>query len=491
MDRFSRLCLWGSMACAFLSLALLSFDVFPWYEVPFMPPRPMYPLACAGMLLFLLSGRWYGHMREHRGLLFLWAALLGCSVLSTWLGLQGVPHNIAPAVWLGLARWFIVPFCFLLWWAVMFSCLPSSCGKRLFQAALLVLGLSNLAHIVLEILANHGAEGIKNFLVSINPWFRMECIGHGWWPPPYFTDRVRGLFAEPSHMAFGLLPVLGLLLAKCAGNRLWLLGVAGWGIVMWQSKVLTGAVAFLLACIMAGGPWYLAAWRRHSRRVLTLSCVLLVLAGVGGWTLLQPKFERFGAVEQETDSILRFLEDSHAGLSPQCPELQGALEQNGSLGIRYACTRLDMAAGLSRVLGTGFYLRGFYWQPLDACSLERGSELRGFVQQAKGDKLRRVPPLNEYSVLLAEFGVPGLLLFLGLCGMLLWRSVRFAARNRDWYVYAMACAFMGMLGAFISTGLMNALVFTFFAGYLYAISGQRHGATSGAGSTQVPQPARG
>lgn len=57
MDRFSRLCLWGSMACAFLSLALLSFDVFPWYEVPFMPPRPMYPLACAGMLLFLISGR--------------------------------------------------------------------------------------------------------------------------------------------------------------------------------------------------------------------------------------------------------------------------------------------------------------------------------------------------------------------------------------------------------------------------------------------------
>lgn len=449
------------MACAFLSLALLPFDVFPWYEVPFMPPRPMYPLACAGMLLFLLSDCWYGHMREHRGLLSMWAALLGCSVLSTWLGLQEVPPSIAPAVWLGLARWFIVPFCFLLWWAVMFSCLPSPCGKRLFQAALLVLGLSNLAHIVLEILANHGAEGIKDLLVSINPWFRMERIGHGWWPPPYFTDRVRGLFAEPSHMAFGLLPVLGLLLAKCAGNRLWLLGIAGWGIVIWQS------------------------------RVLALSCVLLVLAGAGGWTLLQPKFERFGAVEQETDSILRFLEDSHAGLSPRCPELQGALEQNGSLGIRYACTRLDMAAGLSRVLGTGFYLRGFYWQPLDACSLERGSELRGFVRQAKGDKLRRVPPLNEYSVLLAEFGAPGLLLFLGLCGMLLWRSVRFAARNRDWYVYAMACAFLGMLGAFFSIGLMNALVFTFFAGYLYAISGERHGAAFVTGGAQAPRQVRG
>lgn len=92
--------------------------------------------------------------------------------------------------------------------------------------------------------------------------------------------------------------------------------------------------------------------------------------------------------------------------------------------------------------------------------------------------MRRVPPLNEYSVLLAETGLPGLALFLGLCAMLLWRSVAFAARHRDWYVYGMACAFLGMLGAFISTGLMNALAFTFFAGYLYAISGERHGAAS-------------
>lgn len=491
MDRFSRLCLWGAMACAFLSLALLSFDVFPWFRDPVLPHRPTYPLGIAGMALFILSGQWRGRMKEHLLLLGGISGLAVLAALATAWGLQSVPGDVAPDVWTGFLLWTLIPLAFWLWWAVMFSCLPCEQGKRLFHAAVLLLAVSNLAHILLEVLANHGATGIKDFLISINSWFRFECIDHGWWPPAYFTDRIRGLFAEPPHMAFGLLPVLGLLLAKCAGNRLWLLGVAGWGIVMWQSKVLTGAVAFLLACIMAGGPWYLAAWRRYSRRVLTLSCVLLVLAGAGGWTLLQPKFERFGAVEQETDSILRFLEDSHAGLSPQCPELQGALEQNGSLGIRYACTRLDMAAGLSRVLGTGFYLRGFYWQPLDTCSLERGSELRGFVLQAKGDKLRRVPPLNEYSVLLAEFGVPGLLLFLGLCGMLLWRSVRFAARNRDWYVYAMACAFMGMLGAFISTGLMNALVFTFFAGYLYAISGQRHGATSGAGSTQVPQPARG
>ena len=422
-----------------------------------MPPRPMYPLACAGMLLFLLSGLWYGRMREHRGLLLLWAALIGCSVLSTWLGLQAVPHTIAPAVWLGLARWFIVPFCFLLWWAVMFSCLPCERGKQLFHAAVLLLALSNLAHIVLEHPGqsrrsrDQGFSGQHQSLVPHGmhrSWLVAATVLHRQGQGP-----VRGTVAHGLWPLAGTGPAAG----KMCGQPSVAAGGRGLGIVMWQSKVLTGVVAFALACLMAAIPWYLAAWRRYGRRVLALSCVLLVLACAGGWTLLQPRFERFGAVEQETDSILRFLEDSHAGLPAQCPELKGALERNGSLGIRYACTRLDVAAGLSRLLGTGFYLRGFYWQPLDGCSLEHGSELRGFVQQAKGDKLRRVPPLNEYSVLLAETGLPGLALFLGLCAMLLWRSVAFAARHRDWYVYGMACAFLGMLGAFISTGLMRML----------------------------------
>lgn len=482
MDRLPRLCLQGSMICAFLSLGLLSFDVFPWYEVPYMPPRPMYPLAVAGMLLFLFSGRWRGRLHEHRALLLLWGILLGSSALSTWAGLGDVPADIAPSVWQGWLRWFAVPFCFLLWWAVMFSCLPADKGRRLFGAAVLVLALSNLAHIVLEILANHGATGIKAFLIDINPWFRMERIGHGWWPPPYFTDRVRGLFAEPSHMAFGLLPVLGLLLARSGTGRLWLLGVLAWGLVMWQSKVLTGAIAFALTCLMAGLPWYLAAWRRCRRTVFFLTCAGLVLCLGLAWNCLHMRAAHLSAVERETDVILSFLEDRHAGLPAACPKLDGALQQGGSLSIRYACTRLDMAAGLSRPLGMGFYLRGFYWRPLDDCDTSGYGELRGFIQQARGDKVRRLPPLNQYSLLLADFGIPGLVLFLGLCALLLWRSVRFAVRHRSWHVYALACTFVGMLGAFISVGLMNALVFPFFGGYLYAISREDSCETPGEGA---------
>lgn len=89
MDRFSRLCLWGAMACAFLSLALLSFDVFPWFRDPVLPHRPTYPLGIAGMALFILSGQWRGRMKEH---LLLLGGISGLAVLAA-LQPQS-PHSV-------------------------------------------------------------------------------------------------------------------------------------------------------------------------------------------------------------------------------------------------------------------------------------------------------------------------------------------------------------------------------------------------------------
>lgn len=490
MDRFSRLCLWGSMACAFLSLALLSFDVFPWFRDPILPHRPTYPLGIAGMVLFVLSGQWRGRMQEHRLLLGGILGMTGLAVLATVWGLQDVPGDVAPDVWTGFLLWTAIPLAFWLWWAVMLSCLPCGQGKRLFHAAVLLLAVSNLAHILLEVLANHGATGIKDFLISINSWFRFECIDHGWWPPAYFTDRIRGLFAEPPHMAVGLIPVLGVVLALSGAKRLWLVGVVCWGLIMWQGKIASGLLAFVVTCFAAALPFYFTALRRHRMPVLMLTAVLL--AG-GGWALQAgwPGMQaRFLPAFQEAESLIRFVKDSHAGRPAACPELQGGLEVS-SLAIRYTCARLDMEAGLSRPLGMGCMMQGWYWQPLEQCSLERGSELTGFVEGARSSKLHKYPPMNQYTTLLAETGLPGLALFLALCGMLLWRSVRFAVRHRDWYVYGMACAFLGMLAALTAITMKNATAFAFLAGYLYAISGEGDRAAGETGGGQVPQQGRG
>lgn len=469
MDRLSRLCLWASMSCAFLSLGLLSFDVFPWFRDPVLPHRLTYPLGIAGTILFLFSGQWRGRMRGHGPLLLMVLALLGTIGLASVLGLRHVPADIAPDIWQAFLLWSVIPLAFLLWWAVMFSCLPADRGKKLFEAAVLFLALSNLAHIVLEILANHGATGIRDFLVAVNPWFRMERIGHGWWPPPYFTDRIRGLFAEPSHMAFGLLPVLGLLLARSGTGRIWLLGVAGWGIVVWQGEVVSGLLAFAVSLAAAAVPFVVAWWHRFPVALLLLAVLLLAGGGMAvkaGWPEVQA---RFTPAWQEAEALAAFVRDSHAGRPAVCPELKGGLEVS-SLAIRYTCARLDMDAGLSRPLGMGCLMQGWYWQPLERCGLERGSELRDFVEGAKNSRLHKYPPMNQYTTLLAESGLPGLALFLGLCAFLLWRSIHFAIRYTDWYVYGMTCAFWGMLAAFFAVTIKNATAFSFLAGYLYAIS---------------------
>lgn len=259
---------------------------------------------------------------------------------------------------------------------------------------------------------------------------------------------------------------------------------------VWQGKVASGLLAFVVTCFAAVLPFYFAALRRHRMPALLLTAVLL--AG-GGWVLHAgwPGVQaRFLPAVQEAESLVRFVKDSHAGRPAACPELQGGLEVS-SLAIRYTCARLDMEAGLSRPLGMGCMMQGWYWQPLEQCRLERGSELAGFVEGARSSKLHKYPPMNQYTTLLAETGLPGLALFLGLCGMLLWRSVRFAARHRDWYVYGMACVFLGALAALTAITLKNATAFTFFAGYLYAISGEKHGTASATGGAQAPQQERG
>ena len=259
---------------------------------------------------------------------------------------------------------------------------------------------------------------------------------------------------------------------------------------MWQGKIASGLLAFAVTCLAAVLPFYVAVLRRHHMPVLLLTAGLL--AG-GGWALQAgwPGIQaRFLPAVQEAESLVRFVKDSHAGKTATCPELQGGLEIS-SLAIRYTCARLDMEAGLSRPLGMGCMMQGWYWQPLEQCNLERGSELTGFVEGARNSKLHKYPPMNQYTTLLAETGLPGLALFLGLCGMLLWRSVRFAVRHHDWYVYAMACVSLGALAALSAITLKNATALTFFAGYLYAVSGERAGAADAPGGAQAPQQERG
>ena len=134
--------------------------------------------------------------------------------------------------------------------------------------------------------------------------------------------------------------------------------------------------------------------------------------------------------------------------------------------------------GLAHPLGIGFFLRGFYWKPLDNCDLARSGEIRGYVLQARDDPFRGIPSLNQYTCIFAEEGWPGLFLFCAMLAGLLLRSVSRAIKHQDIYLWCMACVFAGICAAFMIISTHNSHMFFVFTGYLYSISSSREQETS-------------
>lgn len=174
----------ASTACALLALCLLSLDMFPWLELPYMPPRPTYPVALLGLLCFAASGCWakYFKDKDYKWFFILAGLNIALPLCSTLVGIADLDFARQRETLLAFVRWQVIPLLFLSWFAFLFAHLGRERARRLFNLGMLVVALSNTVHIILELLANHGFAQIKAFLVSVNSYFRMECIGHGWWP---------------------------------------------------------------------------------------------------------------------------------------------------------------------------------------------------------------------------------------------------------------------------------------------------------------------
>ena len=460
----------ASTVCALLALCLLSLDMFPWLELPYMPPRPTYPVAVLGLLCFAGSGCWGRYLKDYKWFFILTGLNIALPLCSTLAGIADLDFARQRETMLAFVRWQVIPLLFLSWFALLFAHLGRERARRLFNLGMLVVAVSNSVHIVLELFANNGFAKVKAFLVSVNSYFRMECIDHGWWPPPYFEGRIRGLFSEPAYMAFGVIPILGILFYLTYKNRIWLLGIIFYAFVMVQGKIRSGILAFavtsafcaiLSVCIFA---------RRHLKKpgqCMLLLAVMIAL-GIGGYAGLQKIEQRYTKGLAEANAVCEYVSKSHAGQDVAPPVLLWGL--TSSMMTRYLVMRLDIDTALAHPLGVGFYQRGRYWEPLFDIDLNRSGEMRLFVNQAKNDRLHRIPPLNHYSATLAEFGIPGLTVFLLLCGYICVKAFLAGCRTNDAYVWTMLAAFAGMLAAMNATAAINALTIYFFAGYVLALS---------------------
>lgn len=123
-------------------------------------------------------------------------------------------------VWLGMT------------FAVAWSIFPRPVKNNVFYGG--ILGAAALCTVwsLLEIMHLSGSCFAKNMIETVTPCIRQVATNNDWWPPLFFDNRIRGLFAEPSYYAFFLVSVW----AVCDFRR---------KTVRWLTPVM-----FLLACLL-------------------------------------------------------------------------------------------------------------------------------------------------------------------------------------------------------------------------------------------------
>ena len=475
-----------SLYCAVLTVALLSLDESPLFRRTNFPARPAYILGTIGACCWFFSCKWFGLLRKNRSLLVLvgcvavWGAvatLLGCARNGLW-----EYHDSLLQLY---KNWRVLPLVFLLWFAFAFAAIPPQRARKLFCWGLLLLLLPNLIHITLEVFANFGATEVKKFLMDVNHLFRKEKIAHGWWPPVYFENRIRGLFAEPSHMAFSLIPVFAYVCYKARRSMLLLPAAAGFLAVYFLSKTGSGLVdigvfCFLLVVLNTA----IAVKKRVG--IMAAMVALIVLSGFS----MQYYVEKQDAMRTQLQNMQRittYCREANAGKAVEPPVLDYRNAPNGSTFTRLTTIWLDVGSVTRFPLGTGFFERGFYWQPLEKCDFQ-DAEIGLWVQQAATDPYRGVPQICEYTTLLAEFGYPGIAFSLALYLFIGVRCIRHVQAGGDAFAFFMTCAYVTMLVGALFISLNNAPLFFFLSGFLYALCGKPE---TGDGRRETTVPARG
>lgn len=460
-----------AIVCAFLAVVLSCFDIFP-MNVGYLQPRPTYFFMLVGMTAWAVSGRWYCNIAKYWQLFSLIFALLIWGGISTYFGsLERDSHSLTKYFMLSYFKWRVIPFLGLCWIATLFASMPRTKAKQIFSIALLCLFIPNAVHMVCEMLANFGATSVKDFLISINPYFRMEAVGHGWWPPPYFTGRIRGLYAEPTHMISGLFPVLGLLCYMASKNIKMVIFVLLLLLCFFASKTITGYFS-LTACF-----WLIFAYffffRSSRRKSLLIFVVCLSLLAALSASMVMKKNSVFQDAERacgNINAISFFLSESAKGQQPSILPVDSK-PVGHSLFSRLLVMRLDYDIACNFPLGMGFGQRGFYWMPLENHLQSLTNEEKIWVLYAQNDKARGIPQLSEYGSALGETGFPGLLLLFAVLIFIGIRAFRYFVKTHDAYVGFMLCAYFAMTVGLATIPLTNTNMYFLFSGFLYAISG--------------------
>ncbi|MDR2487948.1 MAG: hypothetical protein LBD42_00325 [Desulfovibrio sp.] len=473
-----RLLLRASYVFAFFSIALISFDAFPYKIVGGFHPRLTYVVSLLGFICYVFSGQWKREFGRHRMLLCIAGAFLLYGLIATSLSvsLHG-GRGLLTFTLLNYLERQIVPVGFMLWYAFLFSSLPEDSARKFFIAALMIMFFSNAAHMILELSANYGAVEIKNLLIAANPWFRVENAHWGNWPPPYYENRVRGLFGEPAHMAYAFTPVLAFFFYKLQRYAVYLLPLLFVVIVYCGKGTSTGTGVLSLGFLSMAFIVHMCYKRWAGRgAILVAACMLAAFLAV----LHMERDRLFGYAAQwrTLDAIADYCRRAQTDPSLPPPALES--RDFSRFFFRAISTRLEWDIARQYPFGIGYQLSGEYRKPL---AVWGESDIAGllrvrFALANQRDPVLVFPYFCEYTAMAAELGVIALAFFFLLCLYVGLRAYRRYRETGDSFILYMLLALPAFLLMLLSFSLRTGLMLHYFLGFLYSLGLNRHCASA-------------
>lgn len=339
-----------------------------------------------------------------------------------------------------------------------------------------------------------GNKACENFLKAVNVFFYDPVIGHGWWPPLLWKNQLRSVTPEPSFfgiLAMFLIPFLWYRVFEEHKKRE-IVFLLLFTLMIFMTGARTAIVCYLgelALLIIATVGLKISQWKKIIGTVLAVSVISFGISLYGGTAAhgitqsynhlvssmtqkqaqkpaskTPDKNQKPSAQNKKKNQQPPAESKKKAPAKPKSPvSAKDYVNKNitslasinaRSNAARWGNTIARIKVGLQHpIFGVGYHYESKYmikeFPPFALKSLEA----KGWIKEIKNDKLFEVsiPVSNQYSEILSDFGIPGLILFMVpifYVLYLLYKVVRVKKYdNRLVYVFV---AFMGQVACMLS-----------------------------------------
>lgn len=298
---------------------------------------------------------------------------------------------------------------------------------------------------IFEIGYLRGNSFCADILRKINPLLYNVADAHGWWPPLLWKGQLRSLFPEPSF--FGLIsvlvvPFLFYSIMKFKKNFFFYCIYGLYLLMLFLTKARTALVLFMLQSLL----FYLFILKsQYGRKALKIFFIsvfsflisVYLIAGFKGIS----NYEKLTDNSNMTTEILKYVDNN----------ITSVVGNKRSNNARFANVRATFLTGVKHPLfGVGKGMSDAYVSDNFTEEDMQNNEVRWnwiYYMREKGVLKSPIPVLNQFTIEIAQFGIPGLLMYIFPIVFILKEMYHMLKYNLDLESVCVSIAYIGSVVA--------------------------------------------